>query len=264
MIHRKCRLGPHFPSVQSGNAAIKWPLPAANGMRGRFSLIAEIGELQGLFGFDGDGLTQPVMAVLHGEGRQAAYLRWGRIPSWTKSASVGNHRIDARVETVAEHPSFRTALTRRRCLVLAAGSYEWRRVGNRRIPMRIVMKSEKPFAIASLWDTWRGPKGGIVKSCTIITLQWRAFGEHSIRNWSITVTIEAERKQFEKLQNTSEFSITGRADRLGLDSWCLPSVHKDSIQDRSQHQRFGAYCCYLTSQVFQKCLRRNYGLKSSG
>ena len=60
-------------------------------MRGRFSLIAEIRELQGRFGFDGDGLThvprynvaltQPVMAVLHGEGRQAAHLRWGRTPS---------------------------------------------------------------------------------------------------------------------------------------------------------------------------------------
>ena len=69
-----------------------------------------------------------------------------------------------------------------RCLVLSAGSYEWRRVGNRRIPMRIVMKSGKPLAIASPWDTWRGPKEGIVKACTIITLQWRAFWERSIRN----------------------------------------------------------------------------------
>ena len=80
----------------------------------RFSLIAEIGELQGRFGFDGDGLTHvlrynvapthPVLAVFNGEGRQAAYSRWGRIPSWAKSASIGNRLINARTETVAEHP----------------------------------------------------------------------------------------------------------------------------------------------------------------
>ena len=230
----------------------------------RFSLITEIGELQGRFGFDGDGLThvprynvapiQPVLAVFNGEGRQAAYLRSGRIPSWAKSASIGNRLINARAETVAEHPSFRTALTRRRCLVLADGSYEWRRLGNRRIPMRIVTKSEKPFAFAHLWDTRRDPKGEIVGPSTIITLQWRAFGKHSRRNRSVTVTMEAERKKFERLQNTSEVSITGSADRLGLDSWCLPSMHKDSIQDRSRHQRFGVDYCCVTSLVLQKCL----------
>ena len=33
-------------------------------------------------------------------------MRWGLILSWAKSASVGNHLINARAETVAEHPQF--------------------------------------------------------------------------------------------------------------------------------------------------------------
>ena len=113
--------------------------------------------------------SQSLLAVLNGGERRAAHLRWGLIPSWAKSASVGNRLINARAETVAGRPSFRTALARRRCLVLADGFYEWQRTGKTRKPMRIIMKSGEPFAFAGLWDSWRDPEGEIVRSCTIIT-----------------------------------------------------------------------------------------------
>ena len=150
-------------------------------MCGRFSLMADLQELGERFGFDPGGLThppryniaptQPVLAVMNGKARRAEHLRWGLIPSWARSASVGSRLINARAETAAELPSFRTAFTRRRCLVLADGFYEWRRVGSSRIPMRIVMKSGEPFAFAGLWDSWRDPEGKMVRSCTIITTE---------------------------------------------------------------------------------------------
>ena len=150
-------------------------------MCGRFSLISEMGELQGRFEFDGAGLphtpryniapTQPVLAVTNEQSRGASYMRWGLIPSWAKDSSVGNRLINARAETVAERPSFRTALARRRCLVLADGFYEWHRAGQAKRPMRIVMKSGEPFAFAGLWDSWRDPNGETVRSCTIITTE---------------------------------------------------------------------------------------------
>ena len=77
--------------------------------------------------------------------------------------------INARAETVAERPSFRTALKQRRCLILADGFYEWQRIGNGKRPMRIVMQSREPFAFAGLWDSWRSPEGEIVRPCAIIT-----------------------------------------------------------------------------------------------
>ena len=77
--------------------------------------------------------------------------------------------INARAETVAERNSFRTALVRRRCLVLADGFYEWRRTSKARRPMRIVLRSGEPFAFAGLWESWRDPQRDIVRSCTIIT-----------------------------------------------------------------------------------------------
>ena len=142
---------------------------------------SEMGELQGRFEFDAAGLphapryniapSQPLLAVLNGGERRAAHLRWGLIPSWAKSAAVGSRLINARAETVAERPSFRTALARRRCLVLADGFYEWQRAGKARRPMRVTLKSGEPFAFAGLWESWRDPDGEIVRSCTIITTE---------------------------------------------------------------------------------------------
>ena len=148
-------------------------------MCGRYSLIAGIGELQERFDFDGPELThvpryniaptQMALSVTNGGRRRGSYMRWGLIPSWAKSASVGSRMINARAETLAERPSFRTALQRRRCLVLADGFYEWQGKGSSKRPMRITTASGEPFAFAGLWDGWRDPKGEVVRSCTIIT-----------------------------------------------------------------------------------------------
>ena len=100
-------------------------------MCGRYSLAADLDNIQPRFELFANDLTyspryniaptQPVLAVTNDEGKQAAYLRWGLIPSWAKSASAGNRLINARAETVAERPSFRTALASRRCMVIADG-----------------------------------------------------------------------------------------------------------------------------------------------
>ena len=148
-------------------------------MCGRYSLILTIGELQNRFEFDGERLgyapayniapTHNVLTVVGGESRRGGYMRWGLIPSWAKDKSIGSRMINARAETVAEKPSFRNALRRRRCLVLADGFYEWQRVGKSKRPMRIVMRSGETFAFAGLWETWKDPEGTVIPSCTIIT-----------------------------------------------------------------------------------------------
>ena len=148
-------------------------------MCGRYSLIADTGEQQERFDFDGSELThaaryniaptQMALTVTNDGRRRGSYMRWGLIPSWARSVSVGNRMTNARAETVAERPSFRTAFQRRRCLVLADGFYEWQRTGSRKRPMRITMASGEPFAFAGLWDAWRDSMGEVVRSCTIIT-----------------------------------------------------------------------------------------------
>ena len=150
-------------------------------MCGRYSLISDLQDLARQFEFDGTGFehtprynvapTQQVLTVTNRDERRAEYMRWGLIPSWARDATIGNRMINARSETLAQKPSFRNALQRRRCLVLADGFYEWQKVGKSKRPMRIVLKSRQPFAFAGLWESWRDLDGETVRSCTIVTTQ---------------------------------------------------------------------------------------------
>ena len=115
--------------------------------------------------------TQDVAAVIETEDhrRRLEMFRWGLIPSWAKDESIGQRMINARSETVAEKPSFRAALKRRRCLIAADGFFEWREEGGRKQPYLFERKDGKPFGMAGLWEVWHRPEDGEVRSCTILT-----------------------------------------------------------------------------------------------
>src|SRR5262245_57421967 len=49
--------------------------------------------------------------------RQLRTLKWGLVPSWSKSPEGAARMINARAETVHEKPSFRQAFATRRCLL---------------------------------------------------------------------------------------------------------------------------------------------------
>ncbi|MGL5060740.1 MAG: SOS response-associated peptidase [Microcoleus sp.] len=101
--------------------------------------------------------------------RQFQFMRWGLIPSWAKDAKIGNQMINARSETVAEKPAFRSAIKHRRCLIIADGFYEWQQQGKTKQPYYFQMADSKPFAFAGLWENWESPEGENIASCTIIT-----------------------------------------------------------------------------------------------
>jgi len=103
--------------------------------------------------------------------RQLVFLHWGLVPSWAKDRTIGNRLINARAETAADKPSFRTALRRRRCLVVADGFYEWKTVGKRRQPMFIHLRDDQPLAFAGLWESWEGANHVAMESCTILTTE---------------------------------------------------------------------------------------------
>jgi putative SOS response-associated peptidase YedK len=89
---------------------------------------------------------------------------------------MGQRMINARAETLLEKPSFKQLVARRRCLVPANGFYEWRRLGNRKVPIWIHLKSREPFAFAALWNYWRDPAGDKeLYSFTIITTEANAL-----------------------------------------------------------------------------------------
>ena len=103
---------------------------------------------------------------------QVEFFHWGLIPSWARDPKIGNRMINARSETLAEKPSFRNAYKHRRCLILADGYYEWKKIPGDRLkqPVYIRLKSQKPFALAGLWETWQTENmDEPIHSCTIIT-----------------------------------------------------------------------------------------------
>ena len=103
--------------------------------------------------------------------RTLVMLRWGLIPSWAKEPKIGNQCINAKAETVAEKPSFRSAFKKRRCLVIATGFYEWQVQGRAKQPIWIGLRSKRPFAFAGLWEQWKPPEGEPLETCTIITTE---------------------------------------------------------------------------------------------
>ncbi len=115
--------------------------------------------------------TQEVAVVgLNHEGtRSLGLMRWGLIPSWAKDPSIGSRMINARSETAAEKPAFRSSFKKRRCLIPADGFYEWKKVGDRKQPFHIRLESAAPFGIAGLWSRWQGGEGEPIRSCTLLT-----------------------------------------------------------------------------------------------
>lgn len=116
--------------------------------------------------------SQNILAVRQNiDGREAAELKWGLIPSWSKDASIGSRLINARSETVLEKPSFREAFKKRRCIIPADGFYEWARIGGKKQPYYFRLRDEHLFGFAGLWDRWKRQDGEVIESCTILTTE---------------------------------------------------------------------------------------------
>ncbi|MFO1323788.1 MAG: SOS response-associated peptidase [Burkholderiales bacterium] len=118
----------------------------------------------------------PIVRLAHTGERELAHVRWGLVPRWAKDPGIGSKMINARSETLAEKPSFRTALKKHRCLIPADGFYEWKVVaGTHKQPIHIGMKDGAPFAFAGLTERWLSPEGQVLDTCTIITTQANAM-----------------------------------------------------------------------------------------
>jgi len=118
----------------------------------------------GAAGGSGDGETGG------GVGR---LVKWGLVPSWAAEPKIGSSLINARAETVAEKPAFRSAFKRGRCLVVADGFIEWKKVDDVKQPYFIRMKDDRPFTFAGLTERWaKGPAGELpLETATIITTE---------------------------------------------------------------------------------------------
>ena len=151
-------------------------------MCGRYLLISPVEAMRRFF--DVGGLlnlppryniapTQDAPVVrLDKEGRRELILmRWGLVPLWAKDLSIGARCINARADSVAEKPAFRDAFERRRCLVPTDGFFEWEKKGKVKQPWRIGPAEDGLMALAGVWERWRAPDGGVVRSYAVVTTE---------------------------------------------------------------------------------------------
>jgi putative SOS response-associated peptidase YedK len=149
-----------------GRYSLATPNPAE--VRGAFPIGDEV-EIRRRFNVAPGDTVLAVTTDREGRPR-GDQLRWGLVPTWSKTPDTGLKMINARVETVAERPAYRGALERFRCLVIADGFYEWRRVpSGPKQAFHIQPVGGRVFAFAGLWSIWHGHEGEKLRTCTILT-----------------------------------------------------------------------------------------------
>lgn len=114
---------------------------------------------------------QDIACVVKNGGNRLIACRWGFIPFWAEDESVGYKMINARAETLAEKRSFSRAFRQHRCLIVADGFYEWRKLEDKKfkIPYYFHLRSGRPFGFAGLYGTWKSKDGKVITTCTIVT-----------------------------------------------------------------------------------------------
>jgi putative SOS response-associated peptidase YedK len=119
------------------------------------------------------GYAAPIVVRSHQTGRVACGLaRFGLIPSWAKDDKIGRHTYNARSETVATKPSYRTPWRLRRyAITLLDSFYEPSYASGKAERWRIELETKQPFGIASIWDTWTDASTGqVVTSFSMLTV----------------------------------------------------------------------------------------------
>jgi len=157
-------------------------------MCGRFALAAMPDELMDAFevtaGYAGPVLpadwniapTRNIYIVRHGPTaeRELSAVSWGLIAPWSSDVASAvrsqSQAINARTESIDQKPTFRSAFTSRRCLIPAAGYYEWAtELGPYSPKQPFYIHGDGLIAFAGIWDRWRAPDGTYRESAAIIT-----------------------------------------------------------------------------------------------
>lgn len=119
------------------------------------------------------GFPAPIVVKSHQTARVACGLaRFGLIPAWAKDDKIARHTYNARSETAAHKPSYRTAWRQRQyALVLVDNFYEPSYESGKAVRWKIELASREPFGIACLWDRWTNPDSGeLVVSFSMLTV----------------------------------------------------------------------------------------------
>jgi putative SOS response-associated peptidase YedK len=137
--------------------------------------------------------THQIPAVVaQNEQTLLAAFSWGLVPGWAKDPTIGSRMINARSETAAEKPSFRSALVKRRCIVPADGWYEWQGSPGKKTPFYFSATNDSVLGMAGIYETWKQPDGQLLWSAAILTQEARAEFSHIHDRMPVLLTPELQ------------------------------------------------------------------------
>lgn len=171
-------------------------------MPGRYSITKEKGdiELRFLSKFSSDDFkkrynispTQKVPIILNTNPKKIVFAKWGYLTDWYKRPL-----INARSENITKNRVFSKSFSDRRCLIIADSYYEWEKIGNEKIPWRVMLKDESLFAMAGVWEE----KDGDIYFAVITVSPNELIGEIHDR-MPVILEKESEKNWLEKPDET--------------------------------------------------------------
>ena len=166
--------------------------------------------------YHANGFAHPDMAVLsHEQERSLNIYSWGLIPLWVKdwdeASKVRNQTLNARSEDVFKKPSYRAAISSRRCVIPVTGFFEWKQVGKEKIPYYIHPKEHLVFYLAGIFSHWTDPSTrGELTTFSILTC--------------------AANEMMSDIHNTAK-RMPLMLDRKVIDDWIYPDLSAVSVKE---------------------------------
>jgi len=140
--------------------------------------------------------TQNIAVVCNDSSNSITFASWGLIPHWAKEEKMGSKLGNARAESVDKKPAFKKPFESKRCLIIADSFYEWKKPA--KTPYRIMLKNERLFAFAGIYDDWRKTEEGggefNVRTCSIITTEPNALVKEIHDRMPVILKREDEKK----------------------------------------------------------------------
>lgn len=108
-------------------------------------------------GFFFSGFQHPILPICN-RNFEWENAHWGLIPKWAKGQQeqedIQNKTLNARIETVNERASFKTAWEKNPCIVACSGFFEWKQEGNTKIPHYIFPKSDEWLFFGGIYEDY--------------------------------------------------------------------------------------------------------------
>ena len=152
-----------------------------------------------------------------------AAFSWGLVPTWAKDPAIGSRMINARSETAAEKPSFRSALAKRRCIVPADGWYEWQGSPGKKTPFYFSPANDSVLGLAGIYETWKQPDGQILWSAAILTQEARPDFSYIHDRMPVLLTPELQDSWLNSPTNPLQ-DVLGSAAEVTLQAWEVSSA----------------------------------------